>query len=534
MAYFILLVLAGAGCQPAPADAVVLQAGQYTLLEDELQALRQQGGYRELTDVELRDRLVEEARVLAYAAEHRFDTIVALQQQLAYAIRYQVSSVNGYLWNKQVKPLLQVSHDELKKAYVLRNREYWLDYLFYPETSNTPASEGVSVAQAAGEGAWPALRRRVLAQPGAQAFSGWSRFPFVPLAVYLPALVAPQVGKVYGPVRTLHGQCVVYVREHRPAAARDFATDSAAIYGELLMALQEDKIWRSQEQVMQRMQPVYHDEAIHSVAQVYDPGRRAWPGVDSRVLLMEYSWQDSRQVFTLADLQELVRYQPVFAGSLRQAGDVKKLLAAHLIGISLYDQANALGMQQDPVFLWQQKHYLRALYLQHYKQSFVYPRLSVPDAAVQDAYRHQPARNSFEQATVALYSYPDLATAMAARQSLLDSARGRTEGSQSPAVALNKELLIRTADTVCAPAVFDAIHRLTPGHFSLPVLADGQYVVIRLLHKQGVVPMPFKYAASDLRQSLLQLKERDLLRDLEDSFPIRINRLNDLLVFNSQ
>lgn len=501
---FIILAGVGAGCEPAPANAIVLQAGDFVLTEDAFQALRGQGAYRDLTDAQLAERLVTEARIMAFALQHRYDTLSQLQRQLDYAVRYQVSSVNGYLWNRTVKPSLRVSPDEIKKAYALRAQEYWLEYSFYTAQDT-------------------------------QTFSGWRSYPFVPLAVYLPALALPETGKSYGPVKTLHGYCIVHVKEKRPARVRAFSEDSAAINGELLLALQEDKIWRSQEQVLQTTHPLFYDAAIDSVAAAFDPSGQTWAGVDMGLVLMEYTWQGKLRRFTLASLQELVQCQPLYMGSLQRAGDVKKLLESFLIGICLYEQAKGLGMEADPVFQLQKQQYLRGIYIQRFRQSYVHPRLSVSDKLVVEAYhRQQSPLRCFDKARVAWYDFADLPSALQARQSLLDgSLAGQSTGDRTPAPKADT-ISIAGNDTLLGKALFDAINRVQPGGLSMPVQEGKRFVVLRVLQKEGSIRMPLPYAADLIRQQLLAAQEQVILGELASLFPIQKNGLGDFLAVDGR
>ncbi len=122
----MLVGLAGfmAGCNPLRTDDILLQIGSFKLTPADYKYIRNSAPYKALTNEQLQDKLIEEGRILAYALAHKYDTISLLNRQLDYAMRYYASSVDGYVWNKSVKPKLQVSADEVRNEYIRRSNEY--------------------------------------------------------------------------------------------------------------------------------------------------------------------------------------------------------------------------------------------------------------------------------------------------------------------------------------------------------------------------------------------------------------------------
>jgi hypothetical protein len=122
----MLVCLAGfmGGCNQLPAGGILLQIGSYKLTPGEYEYIRNSAPCKALTNEQLQDKLIEEGRILAYALDHQYDTIGLLNRQLDYAMRYYASSVDGYVWNKAVKPLLQVSADDIRDEYTKRSNKY--------------------------------------------------------------------------------------------------------------------------------------------------------------------------------------------------------------------------------------------------------------------------------------------------------------------------------------------------------------------------------------------------------------------------
>jgi len=120
MIIIVLGISIGLGCQMKPADEVVLEIGGYMLRSTELDYLTAIDTYKALSPTQLQDRLLEEGKILAYAIDQKYDTITILQKQLHYASRYYASKVNGYVWNKKVKPLLHIGENDIQKVFLDR------------------------------------------------------------------------------------------------------------------------------------------------------------------------------------------------------------------------------------------------------------------------------------------------------------------------------------------------------------------------------------------------------------------------------
>ena len=282
-------------------------------------------------------------------------------------MQYYASSVDGYLWNKKVKPVLKITDEEARHAHAMRTHEYKIETIYFSSeallkkycTAHQPVR---SVHD------FNALQQKVKAVPGTNIYSGYLRYPFYPLGVYLPALAQAKAGAVWGPVETLSGYYLVHLADKRPLAPVPLEQESPRIKEELMLALKEKIIWESRQKVLQDTRPVLHEEAIAAIAAGVDVQKRQWPGVDQNLVLMEYDLEGTHHNYTVEHFTEFIQCQPVFTGSLINPGDVKQMLYAWLMGINLYAQAQQMGMEQDTVYQQFSKRYQENIFISHYKQ----------------------------------------------------------------------------------------------------------------------------------------------------------------------
>src|SRR5690606_21649000 len=114
---------------------MIMQIGTYRLTVADLLSKLKNEAYRSLSDEELMRRLIEEGQILAYAQEHSYDTIRTLHKLLDYASRTYASRVDGFVWNKKVKPLLQIGEEQLRKAYAQMGNEYIFEIVELADSS---------------------------------------------------------------------------------------------------------------------------------------------------------------------------------------------------------------------------------------------------------------------------------------------------------------------------------------------------------------------------------------------------------------
>lgn len=524
---FGLLAGIAGGCKPARADGLVLQIGTYELGRTEFASLSQRVTYNVLTDEQLQARLVEEGRILAYALEHRYDTIDLLNRQLEYALRYYVSSVDGYVWNKKVKPFLQVSTDDIRKAQAMRTQEYQLESIHFPNEGLVKkyciAGQPVTTARA-----FYALQEKIKADPKVNFYRGFRRYPFFPLGVYLPSLAASRVGEVWGPIETLSGYYLVHVADKRAIKPGPGEQEQQAIREELLLGLKEKYIQESQQQVLREMKPQLQAVAIAEIASKADAKEKVWPGVDPNLLLMEYDFAGAHRAYTAADLMEFAQCQPMFTGSLSNPDDVKEMLHAHLVGISLFAQAQQMGMDNDTAYQLLRKRYQQGIFIQHYKQQQIYPKINIGEAELEKYYQaHQKELTCFASAELLMYKYPDRKSAFEGRQLLLDQ-QARNVDRAAP-LPTGERVVVQVKDTLYSKTVIDAIARLGPGGVSMPIAENGGHLVIYLFSKSGSLATPYKYAKEAIRDLLFSQKEQELIAMLGTDYPVKVDHIKACL-----
>ena len=118
----LLIILLFAVCALAcnNDNETVLIIGKYKLTKAQLEFKRAKDRYKFLTEQALQDKLIEEGRILAFALDHRYDTLTTLKKLFEYASRSYAAQVDGFVWNKRVKSKLQLTENDLKNTYLKR------------------------------------------------------------------------------------------------------------------------------------------------------------------------------------------------------------------------------------------------------------------------------------------------------------------------------------------------------------------------------------------------------------------------------
>ncbi|HCU45864.1 MAG TPA: hypothetical protein DF610_14295, partial [Sphingobacterium sp.] len=92
-AYLLLLFLYSCSHRSSKKEdhKVVLQVGTYTLLQDEYYYLKEKLKRNHQDSIQLLEEIRDQAYLLAFANEHRYDTINELNKRLDYALKFYIA-----------------------------------------------------------------------------------------------------------------------------------------------------------------------------------------------------------------------------------------------------------------------------------------------------------------------------------------------------------------------------------------------------------------------------------------------------------
>lgn len=425
----ILFLFIGVGCSQYKKEDILLQIGDHKLSVADYEYIRNNAKYKKYGDEQLQNALIEEGKLIAFALDHKYDTIGELNKQLEYAAYYYASRVDGYVWNKKVKPLLKVPDENVQNS--MSNRE-------------------------------------------------------------------------------------------------------------LVNSLKQKYIGESQRQIMTDTNPEMYDDAISEVASKVNAGENKWSGIDRNLLLMEYDFNGMRQHYTVANLMEFVQCQPLFWGTLSNPEDIKEILKTHLVNISLFAEAQQMGMEDDEEYQLFKRNCQRGLLLHHYKQKNIYPAISIQEEEIRDYYQqHENEWKCFEKASIIVYCFKDIKDALKGRRQI-ESGELENIGS----IRRNNTLFTRIQNTDIEvketdydKRFIDLISHLNIGQISAPFKVGDEYQIIRLSSRDGVLTKPLEYVKDEIQQKLFSIREHEItlqqVEELQMLYPLAVNRIKEYVKENS-
>jgi hypothetical protein len=534
----LILSLLYFGCSRNKGDDILLQAGDYKLTVADYEYFKSRQKKQSANSV-FRDQLVKNAYILAYAMDKRFDTIRVLAKKLSCAEHLYASDVDGYVWNRKVKPLLKVDSDDIKAAYEKRKTLYTLEYIYFPDSIslNGYIKHGQFIESVKG---FNRLKGRVSSSLRIKSGTFRGTYPFYPLGVYTNRITDAKKGDVWGPFEALDGYYIVQVTGMESALQHPLTTDEKArIEKELLNTLKLNFILESQQEVLGSMAPAMHDSAIIRMAEKFISGKKEWPGIDPNMVLMDYTFRNQIYHYTAADFMEFIRYQPMYVGSPANAGDMKKMMTNFLMEVWYYDEALKMGAGTDEKFRCFKKYYQSKLFVGYYHEKNIYPTIKLMSDTLKRYYnKNQDKFQCPGTATISIYKFGNQQAALKAMMPLIQYYKNMQNqgGNNKPPKfqgmnSYQEDIKIQMADTTNQAMLVRAILDADSEKVLSPREIDGEYWIVYLARKEGKALLPYKYARRELQHTLLDQKTQDvrnrLLAGLKAQYPLKVDRLKE-------
>jgi len=530
--FLFALFVSGCGASHNNDDDSVLSIGQYKLTSNDLEWQRRGDRYKSLSNEALQEKLIQNGRILAYALDHRYDTIKALNKLLNYASRSYATRSDGFIFNKKIEPKLKLTDSDIKNAYRKRSQQLILEVIqlrdkkvldkFYKSPND-----------------FNVLKEQVAFAKNGQVFTAPSRFPNVPLSIYASNVENAKAGDVFGPLETEDGYLIVGVAAIKPLNQNAFEQEKDEIRKEMVAALTRKHMWQMDKRIAGQANIKINDKAILALTSKFDAQEKSWPGVSPDFVLMSYVLEGKPVTFRLANFAEFVQNEPVFFGSLNNPDDVKKMLHYFVNEQYLFAVAQQMNVQADSDYQQFRRNYQQKIFVEYFKRTNIHPKLSVSAREVEYYYRnHNNNYSVFESATVAVYKFKDFQKAFRAHSLLTHNAR--SAGKPQEGNLLNKTALpepitmdVNMKDSTNSPQFIDALLKLPSGQISSPINVNGEFLLISVKSKSGMTILPFVYAKEQVKKQMRSEKERQVMARVQErlkaNYAVKENKVDQYL-----
>ena len=521
------------GCTSDKAKNILLQAGKFEFTSADFDIIKARNHNQSISPQQI-DKLVENAYILAFALDNRYDTIQLLNKKLLYGMRLYSSEVDGFVWNRKVKPNLQISENEIKEAYQKRTTAYSIECIILPKGSKigTYLSAGTKLNTEKG---FYALKQNVASVAGVSINMMQLSYPFYPMSVYSKQIQGAQKGDVIGPIEMPNGLYVVHVVDSKTVPQAEYKDLKPVIERELQSIKSESFIQESQKEILGSTKPNMHDNEILYMASKYDRKARGWSGIDGKKVLMDYEFKGKKQFFTAADLQEFVQCEPVLMGSASDAKILKEWMTNYLMDIYLFDVAKEMGAETDEEFLSFKRYYQNKLFVQHFNELYIYPKQTITPAEVQQYYlENKSSFKSFESATLVRYQFKDMPSAYDGMNKIKEyheQGNSSIQLSRLPGMLSVAEKNILASDTSQQAHLILEISDANVGQTLTPQRDGAQFCVVYIKDKKGDSPLPFPFAKVKIERTLPEKRMKEAsdqqMALLKAKYHISINKLKE-------
>jgi len=528
----IVLTICVLGCNINKEKKDVLIMGKYKLTKADLEFKRKQDRYKSLTEQAFADKLIKEGRIIAFALDHRYDTLATLKKLFEYASRSYAAQVDGFVWNKKVKPKLQLTEADIKNTYFKRSKEYVVEVVLFSDKSVLnryyKPSEDFNL-----------IKAKASSDLKVKVFNAPVKFPYYPLSYYTEGLNNLEVGKSTGPVETENGYLIAHVAAIKPVVQNTYEQEKANIRRDLLFGLTQKYLWEIRKRILNQADPEMNDLAIKEITAKFDARKRDWPQSEPDLLLMKYSFEGKRKSYLLSDFKEYVNNAPVIFGSLAKPEDVKKILQSIIIEYYQFAEAKQMNIEVDEDYLRSRKDNQEKIFIEQYKRNYIYPKLSVNSEELEDYYlKNRRNFRTFKSASISLYKFKNMQNAFKGRAELEQKIRGiyhplGNSNKANAALLLPNaiEMEVKIDDQDNDPKLLGTVLRLAPGQISSPIEVKGEFLVIVIKAKKGVTTLPYIYVKDDVQRLIYAQKEMQLTarlaEGLKDKYPVEKNELKE-------
>lgn len=537
--FFELLILISFfcfSCTKYKSSDIILQIGQYKLSVSEYEKFKNTNNEK-LSIKQLGEKLINDGYILAYSIDNSYDTINILSKKLEYAVYNYASKVDGFVWNKIVKPNLTIKPDIIKDANNKRSFEYSLEILYYPNKESVSRFINPNV-KIESEKDFYLLKESASIAKEVGFFQIRDRYPFHPLGAYTNNIINLKKGAVFGPLETLSGYYVVHIAGVEKTKEQSYDETKSEIEKILTQTLTEKYIWESQTEIFSKANVKYNQDAISEFASNYNEAKREWTGKNTNTELMKYVFQKSVRSYTVADLLEYIRCAPITYGSMSDKNVIKECLQNYIQYVYLYDEAKALQINTDEDFLLFKKQYQEKLFIQYYNEQKIAPNAIASDSECKAYYNENIDKfKKFESAIVSVFKFNNYPSASAARPYITNQFKEKTININSKLteiaglISVKKNLEIHLSDTAHNGIVIHTISDLNEGDLSFPLTINEEFWDVYLTSKRGNDLMPFKYAQIEIKEILFSEKYRKihelLVAELKTKYALKINHLED-------
>lgn len=283
-AYLLLLFLYSCSHRSSKKEdhKVVLQVGTYTLLQDEYYYLKEKLKRNHQDSIQLLEEIRDQAYLLAFANEHRYDTINELNKRLDYALKFYIAQVDGYLWNKKVKPKLQLTDSLLQTAYKKSAFLYQIDLIKFSDKDTSTLQKSMF-----NQNQFNNLKKIT---PKGQFHQITLTYPFLPYGVFTTQLDQAKINDIIGPFETDEGVYVMMVKNIVPAPLQPYKDIEQKLRQAITIRMTNKYVYESVKHIQAETKPKFYDQAITDLCRHYDQKEKKWSSKVDSMLLMEYTF----------------------------------------------------------------------------------------------------------------------------------------------------------------------------------------------------------------------------------------------------
>jgi hypothetical protein len=473
---------------------------------------------------------------LADAFEKRYDTIPEISKVVNYAAQEMMGCVDGYLWNKEVAPTIEIKNAELKEAYKKRDKVFYIEYVKFDtkEEYTYTLNNDTSIKDVAKFNKTISIIKNQKKQIyNNQGFL----YPFDDLSLFKESIYDmhdDQVNTFYTP----SGIYVLRVIKIEPIKQPPFRKEKDNIKEVLTKIKKIEIAQKKQVEIFKQANIEINQKILPAILEK----NNARDSILSKLnpTLMTYFLSGEKVTFKINDFYDYYENAPFINTEIRKETLINTL-KNYVLEKYLFIEAEKLGVTKDKKYLFDKNNYLNRSIRMYYENEEFRKHVNLTNDDLENYYmQHKTDYSESKTSYITVFTFKDINNAynnwdfikykIAQNdfKSLSDTSIIKGLLSYAPNIKIDRRNVDFPSQIISAVLSNNVNIVLTPMEF------NGKGLIIYKTKEEGKTVKPFEDVRAAINEQLYTEKIEQLknarLKEVKYKYKVEINKIKTDLI----
>ncbi len=490
------------------------------------------------------NQTIDNTYLLADALDQRYDTLSSINYTVEYAAKSMISRIDGYLWNNQILPTLNISDEVIKTAYKKRNTIYTIEFVVFPEENVLKAyNNGNSTVKNATE--FADLIRNTEDNKNIFYYTKQMQWPLeAELMEYCDEILGMDINEVSN-FNINNRLFVLHMVKKENINQQPFENEK-----EILEFIVKDytsyKIASSkQNEVRGKALPTIHREYLDTIYSVLNNTKYQQKDYDSLLnmdsVIMNYIFKGEKRDYTIRQLVHYYKNCP-FLLVTNDSEYLYNLLNDIVLQEYLYYEADSIGLtKNDKKYVLDRRNFKNRVILSNYEENEFYNKAG--KVSDEEALEHYNANVSSykdgQKSKISLFTFRDKESCWRNLEYINTMIKNGETHNLCDSVLIIGLVKCDTSITIDFDSTSFLSNSVKQSIFDMadlslsqnPLENNGTHILVYKVEEYGERTKPFEEVKETIKQNIFTKKYNALkdekLKQLKDKYTIALNKINE-------